>query len=1092
MKRLVLSLVALVFLLGTGPSALAVSPDLVISQVYGGGGNSGATYTNDFIELFNRGGAAVDVTGWSVQYASAAGTTWQVTNLSGLIGPGKHYLVQEAVGAGGTTPLPTADATGTIPMSATSGKVALVTTSTALACGATCHADASVRDYVGYGTATDFEGSAAAPGLTNTTAGLRAANGCTDTDDNSADFSAGAPTPRNTSSTANACGGGISGTGAADPSVVAPGGTTLLAVTVTPGTSPASTGITVVGDLTAIGGSSTQSFFDDGTNGDEDSDDNVFSFEATVDSGTSTGAKSLPVDLADNEGRTGATTIALTVATPAAIHDIQGSAHRSPLAGNVVSGVGGIVTAKTTNGFWMQDPNPDANDATSEGIFVFTDSAPAVNVGDALSVLGTVSEFRPGGPTSTNLTTTELASPTVAVQSTGNPLPSATVVGTGGRVPPASVIEDDATGDVETSGVFDPASDGIDFYESLEGMRVQVNNPRAVGPRASFGEIPVTGDNGTNASVFTTRGGLILRPSDANPERIILDDALLSTPTVDVGDGFAGPAVGVMDYSFGNFKLLVTQALSAVSNGLPRETTPPAGAGELSVATFNVENLDPGDPAAKYDELAHLIVDNLGSPDLISVEEVQDNNGPTNDPVVDANVTLDALVAAIGAAGGPSYSYRQVNPVDDQDGGEPGGNIRQVFLFRTDRGLAFVDAPGGGPTTANSVVAGPHLQYSPGRIDPADAAFTSSRKPLAGEFTFNGSRLFVIGNHFNSKGGDQPLFGHFQPPALFSEAQRIQQAQIVNDFVDDILGLDANASVIVLGDLNDFDYSTPLATLQGTPSVLTNLYSTIPAAERYSYVFDGNSQALDHILASSATAAQVVAFDPVHVNAEFAQQASDHDPLVARFSVAAGCNGHSATIVGTAGNSTVTGTSGDDVIVDLSGSNTIYGKGGNDTICTGPGNDKISAGDGADWVDAGDGRNTVNGGTGSNTVATGSGGDSVTGGDGDDQITTGAGNDVVKAVGGNDTVDAGGGNNDVNTGMGDDGVTTGVGSDTISTAGGNDTVDAGDGTNKVNGGAGDDTLTAGSGNDTIDGAAGFDTCHPDGGTNTVRSCEVIS
>ena len=177
----------------------------------------------------------------------------------------------------------------------------------------------------------------------------------------------------------------------------------------------------------------------------------------------------------------------------------------------------------------------------------------------------------------------------------------------------------------------------------------------------------------------------------------------------------------------------------------------------------------------------------------------------------------------------------------------------------------------------------PHLQYSPGRIDPTNTAFNSSRKRLAGEFTFHGSRLFVIGNHFNSKGGDQPLFGHFQPPTLSSETQRTQQGQIVNNFVDAILAAGANANVIVLGDLNDFDYSNPLMTLKGSPAVLSNLYTTLPVNQRYSYVFEGNSQALDHILASTHMTAELVVLDPVHVNAEFGIQASDHDPLVARF-----------------------------------------------------------------------------------------------------------------------------------------------------------------------------------------------------------------
>jgi 5'-nucleotidase len=180
------------------PTALAASPDVVIDEVYGGGGNSGATLTNDFVELYNHGAAAVDLTGWSVQYTSAAGTTWQVTTLSGSIPAGGSYLVQEAKGAGGTTSLPAADASGSIPMSATGGKVALVRNATPLSCGSSCAAASAVSDFVGFGGANDFEGSAPAPAPSNTASDSRGAKGA-DTDDNAADFTAGAPSPTNSS-----------------------------------------------------------------------------------------------------------------------------------------------------------------------------------------------------------------------------------------------------------------------------------------------------------------------------------------------------------------------------------------------------------------------------------------------------------------------------------------------------------------------------------------------------------------------------------------------------------------------------------------------------------------------------------------------------------------------------------------------------------------------------------------------------------------------------------------------------------------------------------------------------------------------------
>ena len=242
-----------------------------------------------------------------------------------------------------------------------------------------------------------------------------------------------------------------------------------------------------------------------------------------------------------------------------------------------------------------------------------------------------------------------------------------------------------------------------------------------------------------------------------------------------------------------------------------QEVTSAADSDHLAVGTFNVENLAPTDPQSKYDTLAELIVNHLQSPDLLAIEEIQDNNGaPVDDGTVDASITWGMLIAAIQAVGGPAYEYRQIDPVNNEDGGAPGGNIRQGFLFRTDRGLSFIDRPGAGSTTANAVLgsgAGTQLQYSPGRIDPTNLAFFDSRKPLAGEFLFKGRHLFVIANHFNSKGGDQPLWGRFQPPAFISEVQRFLQAQVEHDFVNAIVTADPNADVIVLGDLNDFQFS---------------------------------------------------------------------------------------------------------------------------------------------------------------------------------------------------------------------------------------------------------------------------------------------
>jgi predicted extracellular nuclease len=437
MKRFVRLAICLAILIvaGTGAAqALAAGP-VAVSQIYGGGGNSGATYKNDFIELHNRSSAAVDLSGWSVQYASAGGSSWQRTSLSGTLAAGDTYLIQEAAGNGGTLDLNSPDAVGTIGMSGTSGKVALVDTTTALT--GSCPLDGAV-DLVGYGSANCSE-HAPTPALSNTTAALRKDSGAQDTDDNSADFTIGEPSPRG--------GGG--------------GGTT---------------------------------------------------------------------------------------GTPLKIDEIQGSGQFSPHANEVVS-TSGVVTAVkpfgSARGYFAQDPTPDADPQTSEGIFVFTGSAtPAVAVGDSVTVTGRVSEFVPSGKPD-DLPETELVTATTTVVSSGNPTPAPVVIGAGGLEPPTSSIPD-----------------GIAFDESLEGMLVQLNDLQSTSATNSFGELWVLPDNGAGASLLTPRGGIIIAPTDFNPEKFRIDDDVSAgkMPVVNVDAHSPGAHVGVMDYAFDNYTIHLLDA----------------------------------------------------------------------------------------------------------------------------------------------------------------------------------------------------------------------------------------------------------------------------------------------------------------------------------------------------------------------------------------------------------------------------------------------------------------------------------------------------------------------------------------------------
>ena len=292
-----------------------------IRQVYGGGGNSGATYLNDFVELYNSGSTPVVLDGWSVQATSAAGTSWTAngpaTILAGTIQPGHYYLVQESQGTGGTTPLPTADATGVITMSGTNAKVALVASSATLS--GSCPLGGVVVDFVGYGTANCSEGNAPTGTLSNTTAAVRRGNGCQDTDNNANDFVTVGPIPRNSTSPTHSCGGDpaqLSALGIGSPDSVDPASTTLLTVAVTPATIPPSTGIAVSADLTSIGGLASQTFYDDGTNGDTTAGDNVFSYRAIVGAAVTTGVKNVVATVTDAQARSINESITLTVQSP--------------------------------------------------------------------------------------------------------------------------------------------------------------------------------------------------------------------------------------------------------------------------------------------------------------------------------------------------------------------------------------------------------------------------------------------------------------------------------------------------------------------------------------------------------------------------------------------------------------------------------------------------------------------------------------------------------------------------------------------------------------------------------------------------------
>lgn len=649
------------------------------------------------------------------------------------------------------------------------------------------------------------------------------------------------------------------------------------------------------------------------------------------------------------------------------IPQIQGKAQTSPLAGQSVTTTG-IVTAVDTNGFYLQDPTGDGDIATADALFVFTGSNPSVNVGEELQVSGTVSEFIPGGASTGNLSTTQISgNPTIEVLSSANALPDAVIIGSGGRVPPNQSINDNPDS-------YNPDADGLDFFESLEAMRVTARGARAIAGTNGFGEIFTVVDNGTNATGISDRGTINISPDDFNPERVQIDeeDILdLDFPNVDVGARL-GNVTGVVGYSFGNFEIYPTEDFTANNSNITPETTAISeAANELTVATYNVLNLDPNDSDGDMDvadgrfaAIANDIVNNLNTPDVIGLQEIQDDDGSVNSEVTSASETLQLLVDEIAAAGGPQYEFiDNTFIVDDQSGGQPGGNIRTAFLYDPNRVDLIKDSvrPIGGQSE--------------------DSPFNGARLPLVADFEFNGQTVTVVDNHFSSKDGSSPIFGEDQP---FEELQenpdvngsldeRREQAQAVNDFVDGIFANDADANVVVVGDLNEFEFVSPLDILAGTTvssnsgqdtvsggeAVLTNLINNIPEDERYSFIFQGNSQQLDHILVSdSLTDGSEI--DIVHVNTEFAEtdgSASDHDPVIASLVipdlaipepiVLEGGNGKDS-LSGGLGNDVLSGGNGQDTLVGLAGDDSLQGGNGKDLFDGGPGDDTLIGGNGRD------------------------------------------------------------------------------------------------------------------------------------------------
>lgn len=582
------------------------------------------------------------------------------------------------------------------------------------------------------------------------------------------------------------------------------------------------------------------------------------------------------------------------------IHDIQGEGHESPMNGSNVQDVEGVVTYEYEIGgshyFHMQTPDEDAdeNDKTSEGIVVYTGNADNVETGDLVSVTGEVDEYQIDGYDDrfeTDLPVTEISARddqggAVEVKENGADLPSPVALS-------SSDIPEDIIGD-EGFGSFEPADYAIDYWESIEGMRVEVAPSRAVAPQ-QHGDLVVATEEFTPANT-TINGGVRLTEQGPNAQTIqykLHPNGEARDFAVKTGDKFTEPVDGVVNYGYGNYKVYAglneMESVFEAGDTQPEETSIEKDEEKLTVATYNVENFSANESETspqKAQNIARTFVSDMESPDIVGIVEVMDNNGQDEGPQdADASESYERLIDEIKNQGGPEYEYANIDPEYNQDGGAPHGNIRVGFLYNPER-VSLMSGEAGTSTEATDYEEG-QLTLNPGRIAPEDEAFAETRKPLAAQFSFNGESVVVAATHFNSKSGDDGAFGQNQPPVKGSESQRHELVRIVNDFVADIKADNPDENVVVLGDMNDFEFTETLDILKGDE--LTNQMMSVPDEERYTYLYQGNSQVLDHILVSD-NLADVTETDVLHVNADFTDmhgRASDHDPVLSQIDLQA-------------------------------------------------------------------------------------------------------------------------------------------------------------------------------------------------------------
>jgi len=605
----------------------------------------------------------------------------------------------------------------------------------------------------------------------------------------------------------------------------------------------------------------------------------------------------------------------LAAASAVSIAEINGLAFLSPYDKQTLTNVTGLVTAVGPSGFFLRDIAPSSRSRPkspgSSAVYVFNSAAAkSVAVGDTI-VIGSVKveEFRQPKEKD-NLFLTELTNPTnLTTVSTGNVV-TTVVLGKRGLQLPTTQFSALDNGNIfsvpggqslisTTNATLSPTKYGLDFWESLCGELVSISSPVALGSNNGFGDVWVRGD--WKVTGLNKAGGLTITQTagvfDANPEAILIGSPLDKTknPALKLGD-ILGPIEGVVTYAFGFYRILPKTAITIKT--ARTEVAPPTNItsrrsckgvtiGQYSISPspsplilssltlLDVENLSP--KSTHLNSIAAHIANYLKTPDLLFLQEIQDNSGPSNDDIVSGAETLHALSVAIFALSGISYSFLEIPPVDKLDGGQRGGNIRVAYFYNP---TVFTLSPGtsGNATAAVEVLPGPTLSLNPGRIDPLNPAFIDSRKPLVAAFLATNATkpLFAINVHSGSKGGSTTIHGDSRPPVNGGVEKRVAQHESIAQFVGDVLAEDTNALIIAAGDFNEFSGVAPMRVFSGLLYDVDEVVG-VKMEERYTYNFDMNSQQLDHTLVSAALRrrGRVLAYEHVHLNTWAQVETSD-------------------------------------------------------------------------------------------------------------------------------------------------------------------------------------------------------------------------